>query len=95
MLNQHDNVYSGLETVTNVAIEISLGERTGHSPNNVLGQPVEKLSFDENSTVRFNTIKRFETELMDKKMLLLSGLMITSTMRVTFLKCRILMCFLF
>ena len=26
-------------------------------------QPKEKLSFVENSTVRFNTIKRFETEL--------------------------------
>ena len=63
MLNRHDNGYSGRETLTNVAIENSLGERTGHSPNNVLVQPVEKLSFDENSTVRFNTIKRFETEL--------------------------------
>ena len=38
-------------------------KRTGHSPNNVLVQPVEKLSYDKNSTVRFNTIKRFETEL--------------------------------
>ena len=35
-------------------------KHTGHSPNNVLVQPVEKLSYDENSTVRFNTIKRFE-----------------------------------
>ena len=26
-------------------------------------QPVEKLSYGENSTVRFNSIKRFETEL--------------------------------
>ena len=26
-------------------------------------QPVEKLIYDESSSVRFNTIKRFETEL--------------------------------
>ena len=38
-------------------------KRTGHSPSNVLVQPVEELSYNENSTVRFNTIKRFETEL--------------------------------
>ena len=35
---------------------------TVHS-NNVLMKPMEKLSYDENSTVRFNTINRFETEL--------------------------------
>ena len=34
-------------------------KRTGHSSNNDLVQPVEKLANDENSTVRFNTIKRF------------------------------------
>ena len=28
-------------------------KRTGHSPNNVLMQPVEKLSNDENSIVRY------------------------------------------
>ena len=38
-------------------------KRTGHSPDNVLVQPVEKMIYDENSSVRFNTIKRFETEL--------------------------------
>ena len=38
-------------------------KRTGHSPDNVLVQPVEKLIYDENSSVRFNTIKRLETEL--------------------------------
>ena len=38
-------------------------KRTGHSPDNVLVQPVEKLIYDENSSVIFNTIKRFETEL--------------------------------
>ena len=35
-------------------------KRTGHSPNNVLVQPVEKLSNDEISTVRFNTIKNLK-----------------------------------
>ena len=38
-------------------------KRTGQSPDNVLVQPVEKLIYDENSSVRFNTIKRFETAL--------------------------------
>ena len=38
-------------------------KRTGHSPDNVLVQQVEKLIYDENSSVRFNTIKRLETEL--------------------------------
>ena len=44
-------------------------KRTGHSPDNVLVQPVEKLIYDENSSVRFNTIKRFETELKWIKLL--------------------------
>ena len=44
-------------------------KRTGHSPDNVLVQPVEKLIYDENSSVRFNTIKRFETELKLLKLL--------------------------
>ena len=42
---------------------------TGHSPRNVLVQPVEKLAYDENFTIRFNTIKRFETELKWIKLL--------------------------
>ena len=33
-------------------------KRTGHSPDNVLVQPLEKLIHDKNSSVRFNTIKR-------------------------------------
>ena len=37
-------------------------KRTGHSPGNVLVQPVEKLIYDKNSSMRFNTIKRLETE---------------------------------
>ena len=44
-------------------------KRTGHSPDNVLVQPVEKLIYDENSSVRFNSIKRFETELKCIKLL--------------------------
>ena len=32
-------------------------------------QPVEKLFYDENSSVRFNTIKRLETELKWIKLL--------------------------
>ena len=73
-------------------------KRTGHSPGNVLVQPLEKLIYDENSSVRFNTIKRFETELKWIKLLQSAsplGLMIISTRRGTFLKCQILMCFLF
>ena len=38
-------------------------KRTGHSPNNVIVQPAEKIAYDENSSVRFKNIKRFETEL--------------------------------
>ena len=44
-------------------------KRTGHSPNNVTVQPVEKISYDENSSVRFKNIKRFETELKWIKLL--------------------------
>ena len=44
-------------------------KRTGHSPDNVLVQPVEKLIYDENSSVRFNTIKRFESDLKWIKLL--------------------------
>ena len=44
-------------------------KRTGHSPDNVLVQPVEKLIYDENFSVRFNTIKRLETELKWIKLL--------------------------
>ena len=44
-------------------------KRTGHSPDNVLVQPVEKLIYDENSSVRFNTIKKLETELKWIKLL--------------------------
>ena len=33
-------------------------KRTGHSPNDVLVQPVEKLTYDKNSSSRFKIIKR-------------------------------------
>ena len=38
-------------------------KRTGHSPNDVLVQPVEKLTYDKNSSSRFKIIKRHVTEL--------------------------------
>ena len=44
-------------------------KRTGHSPNNVIVQPVEKISYDEFFSVRFKNIKRFETELKWIKLL--------------------------
>ena len=44
-------------------------KRTGHSPDNVLVQPVEKLIYDDNSSVRFNNNKRLETELKWIKLL--------------------------
>ena len=44
-------------------------KRTGHSSNDVIVQPVEKISYDENSSVRFKNIKRFETELKWIKLL--------------------------
>ena len=40
-----------------------------YSPDNVLVQPVEKLSYDENSSVIFNTIKMLETEFKWIKLL--------------------------
>ena len=42
---------------------------TGHSPNDVLVQPVEKLTYDKNSFSKFNIIKRHETELKWIKLL--------------------------
>ena len=35
---------------------------TGHSPNDVLVQPMEKVTYDKNSSSRFKIIKRHETE---------------------------------
>ena len=42
---------------------------TGHSPNNVLVQPVEKLTYNKNSSSRFKIINRHETELKWIKLL--------------------------
>ena len=44
-------------------------KRTGHSPSDVLVQPVEKLTYDQNSSSRFKIIKRHETELKWIKLL--------------------------
>ena len=44
-------------------------KRTGHSPKDLLVQTVEKLSYDKNSSVNFNKIKRFEIELKLIKLL--------------------------
>ena len=41
---------------------------TGHSPSDVLVQPVEKVTYDKNSS-RFKIIKRHETELKWIKLL--------------------------
>ena len=41
-------------------------KRTGHLPNDVLAQPVEKLTYDKNSSSRFKIIKRHEKIKMDK-----------------------------
>ena len=35
---------------------------TGHSPNDVLVQPMEKLTYDKNSLSRIKFIRRHETE---------------------------------
>ena len=72
-------------------------KRTGHSPNDVLVQPVEKLTYDKNSSSRFKIIKRHETELKWIKLLQIPfplDLMIIFITKVTFLKCLILTCFL-
>ena len=69
---------------------------TSHSPNDVLVQPVEKLTYDKNSSSRFKFIKRHETELKWIKLLQTPfhwDLMIFTT-KVSFLKCLILTCFL-
>ena len=44
-------------------------KRTSHSLNNVIVQPVEKIPYEENSSVRLKNIKRFKTELKWIKLL--------------------------
>ena len=41
----------------------------GHTPTNILVQPVKKIIYDANSTSRFKIIKRKETELKWIKLL--------------------------
>ena len=66
---------------------------TGRSPNDVLVQPVEKLTYDKNSSSRFKIIKRHETEFSSVKNyykhLFHRDLMTIFTTNVTFLKCLI------
>ena len=38
-------------------------KRTGHSPNDVKVQPVEKISYDENSSVRLKTLNDLKRNL--------------------------------
>ena len=38
-------------------------KRKGHTPANILVQPVEKITYDANSTSRLKIIKRHEIEL--------------------------------
>ena len=44
-------------------------KRRGHTPANILVHPVEKITYDANSTSRFKIIKRHETELKWIKLL--------------------------
>ena len=44
-------------------------KRKGHTPTNILVQPVEKITYDSNSTSRFKIIKRHESELKWIKLL--------------------------
>ena len=55
-------------TISTLKLHVSSSVRVINSTHSFqyilyLVQPVEKLSYDENSTVRFNTINKFETEL--------------------------------
>ena len=70
---------------------------TGHSPNDVLVQPVEKLTYDKNSSLRFKIIKRHEAVLKWIKLLQTPfplGFNDDIYHEVTFLKCLILTSFL-
>ena len=44
-------------------------KRKGHTPANILVQPVEKITYDANSTNRLKLIKRHKTELKWIKLL--------------------------
>ena len=69
-------------------------KRKGHTPANILVQPVEKITYDANSTSRFKIIKRHETELNGLnccKHHIHWDLMTIYTMKVIFLECQISM----
>ena len=68
-------------------------KNNGHSPSKIVIQPVEKITYDPNSSTRLKNIKRHETELKFCNHLFLYALMIIYTMKATFLKCQILMFF--
>ena len=53
----------------NTPVQYTVILRTGHSPHNVTVQPVEKISYDSNSSTRFKNIKQYETELKWIKLL--------------------------
>ena len=38
-------------------------KNNGHSPSKIVTQPVEKITYDQNSSTRLKNIKRHETEL--------------------------------
>ena len=70
----------------------------GHSPSKIVIQPVEKIIYDPNSSTRLKSIKRHETELNWIKFLQSPfplGFNDNIFYDVTFLKCQILMFFLF
>ena len=69
-------------------------KRTGHSPNNVIVQPVEKIPYDKNSSVRFKTSNDLKLNLNGVnycKRLFHWDLTTAFTMRIIFPKCQILM----
>ena len=70
-LSKNDSVNTIVEYIS-LKIDISLYrhfKRKGHTPANILVQPVEKITYDANSTSRFKIIKRHETELKWIKLL--------------------------
>ena len=70
-------------------------KRKGHTPANILVQPVEKINYDANSTKKYKIIKEHETELKWIKLLQtpyplgFNGNIYI--MKVIFQKCRTLM----
>ena len=68
----------------------------GHSLSKIVIQLVDKIIYDQNSATRLKNIKTHETEIKWIKFcnhLFCWALMIKFSMKVTFLKCQILMFF--